>query len=52
MGVVYAARDARLDRYIAIKVIDADFGSAHATDAMEEAKILARLEHPGIVPIL
>lgn len=51
MGVVYAARDARLDRYVAIKVIDADFGSAYAADAMEEAKILARLEHPGIVPI-
>ncbi|MGI9072661.1 MAG: serine/threonine-protein kinase [Bryobacteraceae bacterium] len=52
MGVVYAARDARLDRHIAVKVIDPDFGPAHAgTDAIEEAKILARLEHPGIVPI-
>jgi predicted Ser/Thr protein kinase len=51
MGIIYAARDARLDRYIAIKVIDADFGSVDTTDAMEEAKILARLEHPGIVPI-
>ncbi|MFL6352597.1 MAG: serine/threonine-protein kinase [Bryobacteraceae bacterium] len=52
MGVVYAARDARLDRHIALKVIDADFGPAHAAaDAIEEAKILARLEHPAIVPI-
>jgi serine/threonine protein kinase len=51
MGVVYAARDARLDRDIAIKVIDPEFGLVHAPDAMEEAKILARLEHPGIVPI-
>jgi eukaryotic-like serine/threonine-protein kinase len=51
MGVVYAARDARLDRYIAITVIDPDLRPVHARDAMEEAKILARLEHPGIVPI-
>jgi eukaryotic-like serine/threonine-protein kinase len=51
MGVVYAARDARLDRYIAIKVINPAFAPVHAADAMEEAKILARLEHPGIVPI-
>ncbi|MGI8960993.1 MAG: serine/threonine-protein kinase [Bryobacteraceae bacterium] len=52
MGIVYAARDSRLDRRIALKVIDPDFGPAHArTEVIEEAKILARLEHPGIVPI-
>src|SRR5438874_1186081 len=51
IGVVYAARDARLDRYIAIKVIDPDLRPVHAGDAMEQAKILARLEHPGIIPI-
>src|SRR5437899_1499096 len=52
MGVVYAARDTRLDRHIALKTIDRDFGPVHAgTDALEEAKILAKLEHPGIIPI-
>ena len=52
MGVVYAARDTRLDRHIALKVIDPAFRPANAgSDAIEEAKILARLEHPGIVPI-
>jgi eukaryotic-like serine/threonine-protein kinase len=51
-GVVYAVRDARLDRHIALRVIDADFAPGHAgTDAIESAKILAKLEHPGVVPI-
>jgi serine/threonine protein kinase len=43
MGVVYAARDAELDREVALKVC--------ATSASPEAKVLARLEHPGIVPV-
>jgi eukaryotic-like serine/threonine-protein kinase len=52
MGVVYAARDTRLNRHIAMKVIDADFVALHAgTDPIQEARILASLEHPGIVPI-
>src|SRR5437868_14981677 len=51
MRAVYAARDARLDRYTVIKVIDPDLRPVHAGDAMEQAKILARLEHPGIVPM-
>jgi serine/threonine protein kinase len=52
MGVVYKAHDTRLDRDIAVKVIDPDFRPDNASkDAIEEAKILAKLEHPGIVPI-
>lgn len=52
MGVVYAARDARLDRHVALKVIDPDFGPVRAgADPNEGAKILASLEHPGVVPI-
>jgi serine/threonine protein kinase len=52
MGVVYAAHDRTLNRDVAIKVLDRPY---HDTDAVarlqDEAKILARLEHPGIVPV-
>jgi serine/threonine protein kinase len=52
MGVVWSARDEVLDRDVAIKVIaphliDADFSAR----LKREARILARLEHPGIVPV-
>ena len=43
MGVVYRARDRQLDRRVALKVLD----SAMA----DEAPLIARLEHPAIVPI-
>src|ERR1700730_19362047 len=50
MGVVFLARDAVLDREVAVKVLDrAD--SAAAGRLGQEARILARLEHPGIVPV-
>jgi serine/threonine protein kinase len=52
MGTVYSGRDTQLGRTVALKVLnmlDAD-GQAAARMA-EEARILARLEHPGIVPI-
>ena len=52
MGVVYAAEDAKLDRRVALKVLDSA-GSAPelARRLIREAKILAQLEHPGIVPV-
>jgi eukaryotic-like serine/threonine-protein kinase len=43
LGVVYAARDTQLDRRVAIKVMDAAWAG--------EARLIARLEHPGIVPV-
>ncbi len=43
LGVVYAARDRQLDRRVAIKVMDAAWAG--------EARVIARLEHPGIVPV-
>jgi serine/threonine protein kinase len=43
MGVVYQAWDTQLDRRVALKIID--FGP------VEEARIAARLEHPGLVPV-
>ena len=52
MGAVYAAHDVVLDREVAIKVSNA-IVPATGLDARlrEEAQVLARLEHPGIVPV-
>jgi len=43
LGIVYAAHDRTLDRRVALKVMDAALAG--------EAQIIARLEHPAIVPI-
>jgi serine/threonine protein kinase len=52
MGIVYAARDGKLDRRVALKVLDApDRNGFLAQRLLREAQILARLEHPGIVPV-
>lgn len=52
MGTVYVARDRVLDRDVAVKVIDiADGKGSRAARLQREARILARLDHPGIVPI-
>jgi eukaryotic-like serine/threonine-protein kinase len=52
MGVVYSALDRMLNRDVAIKVLDAvDADGDRASRLLEEARILGRLEHPGIVPV-
>jgi serine/threonine protein kinase len=52
MGVVYEAEDAELQRGVAIKVLASELASASAVDRMRgEARTIARLEHPGIVPL-
>jgi eukaryotic-like serine/threonine-protein kinase len=45
MGVVYRAWDSVLDRRVALKVVDA------TPEPADEARILAQLEHPGLVPV-
>src|SRR5215472_14288244 len=52
MGVVYAAEDEKLQRRVALKVLDVpgDDGEL-ANRLIREARVLARLEHPGIVPV-
>lgn len=52
-GRVYAARDRRLDRRLAVKVIRPDLAGASAfVDRFRrEGVALARLRHPAIVPI-
>jgi serine/threonine protein kinase len=53
MGEVYKARDSRLNRYIAIKVLP----EAYARDSdrlarfQREAQVLASLNHPNIASI-
>ena len=51
MAVVYLARDTTLDREVALKVLDWKADDASAARLAQEARILARLEHPGIVPV-
>ena len=53
MGEVYRARDATLDRDVAIKVLPADFAADPDRLARfeREAKLLASLNHPNIAAI-
>jgi len=52
MGTVYRARDRRLDRDVALKVMNAPAPAPGEIERIrDEARILARLEHPGIVPV-
>ncbi|HWO88231.1 MAG TPA: protein kinase [Gemmatimonadales bacterium] len=53
MGVVYRARDERLKRPVAIKVLPPElaFRSDIRTRFLREAETAARLSHPHIVPI-
>lgn len=53
MATVFKAYHASLDRYIAIKVLHPAFGEDPAFEArfQREARVVAKLEHPNIVPI-
>src|SRR5579864_5091829 len=52
MGVVYAAEDEKLQRRVALKVLDVPGSESDlASRLIREARILAQLEHPGIVPV-
>lgn len=53
MGAVYKARQKELDRLVALKILPPGFGDdpAFADRFVQEAKAMARLNHPGIVTI-
>lgn len=51
MGTVFSAMDRELGREVAIKVPNGLAASGLEQRLRHEARVLARLEHPGIVPI-
>src|SRR5213592_2609048 len=53
MGLVYLARERRLDRPVAIKVLHPDLArdETHRRRFLREARTVAQLTHPNIVPI-
>lgn len=53
MGVVYRARQASLDRVVALKLMHAELSEdrEHAARFLREARTAASLRHPGIVAI-
>ncbi len=52
MGSVWLAEDMRLGRRVALKVLEAPQESSELeARLLREARVLAHLEHPGIVPV-
>ena len=53
MGVVYKARQPRLDRFVALKLLPQSLAAdaAFAERFNREARVLARLNHPNIVTV-
>ncbi len=52
MGEVFRATDVRLDRAVAVKVLRPEAATAVAVERfLREARLLARLSHPHIVPV-
>ncbi len=52
MAIVYLARDQRLEREVAIKVLPPAHATATSTENfLREAKILASISHPSLVPV-
>src|SRR5689334_1912504 len=52
MGSVWLAEDSILQRPVALKILAAENSPADlAARLMQEAIVLARLEHPGIIPV-
>ena len=52
MGIVYAARDERLGRTVALKLLRSDLSlAARSTDLTKEAQSLAKLSHPNVVGV-
>ncbi|WP_373974424.1 serine/threonine protein kinase [Chitinibacter sp. SCUT-21] len=55
MGVVFRARDERLERDVAIKLLQVNLESDEAADyaarLLQEARSAARLNHPGIITV-
>jgi serine/threonine protein kinase len=52
MGGVFSVEDTELERKVALKVISiADSQGTWSARLLQEARVVAKLEHPGIVPV-
>ena len=53
MASVFKAYESSLDRYIALKVLPPEFlhDETFAARFQRDAKVVAKLEHPNIIPI-
>jgi serine/threonine protein kinase len=52
MGTVYEADDAFLERPVALKVLTLESSDGGLAERLlREARVMARLEHPGLVPV-
>lgn len=49
MGFVYKVYDAKLDRYVAIKLLNEDGG--HQERLLAEAKAMAKVSHPNVIQV-
>jgi eukaryotic-like serine/threonine-protein kinase len=50
-ATVWLAFDARLEREVALKLLNRDAGSAAVSEWLHEARAVSRLKHPHIVPV-
>jgi len=52
MGSIFVARDVTLERPVAIKILRPELATARAAERfLREARMLARLSHPNVVPV-
>jgi hypothetical protein len=52
MGSIFLARDPTLERPVAVKILRPELATARAAERfLREARILARLSHPNVVPV-
>jgi serine/threonine protein kinase, bacterial len=51
MSVVYAAHDERLDRRVALKVLDARVSDTVRARLLGESRLAASIDHPHVIPV-
>ena len=52
MGVVWLARERPIGREVALKIVRSTLGASRADRLEREARALAALDHPGVLPVL
>jgi TolB-like protein/Flp pilus assembly protein TadD len=50
-GTVYRAWDTRLEREVALKLLDAGRAASSATTVIKEGRLLAQIRHPNVVTV-